>query len=138
MAKMRRVSVQGSLPWLPEGNYPVNGKTRWHAGWLANIENGDTVQVMPMYDHNGPTGFHEYNIYSGVMDEDTGEFTNMGRAEGFTSPEEAMRAAEKHYYSLDHSNRKPADSSVDYSDLNNFRGRDEISDDYGDIFGSGR
>lgn len=48
---------------------------------------------------------------------------------------DAMRAAENHYFSLRRRGQAPA-SDIDYENLVN--PRDDLGDDYGDIFGEGR
>lgn len=120
MARFRHHPARrhSALDWIPEGDYGQNGKKQWHIGWLSNMENGDWIHVMPEFDRSGETGTHEYRIFGGVPDEDSGEFPILGTKNGYTDPEHAKSDAEKHYYSLDHSNRQKPNSGVDYSDLN--------------------
>jgi len=124
MARFRHLHAaeRHGLDWIPEGDYGQNGKIQSHIGWLAHSENGDVIHVIPEYDRNGPTGTHEYRIFGGVQNLDDGEFPILGKKSGYSDVEQAKSDASKHYYSLNHSNRRQPDSGVDYSDLNKFMG----------------
>lgn len=87
----------------------------------------------PFENEDGERGNHRHNGGDG----DHVWQGNNGKTI-YKTHDEAKRAAEDHYYSLDHRNRNAPepglnDSGVDYEDLMN--PRPDLDDDFGDIFG---
>lgn len=127
----------------------------------ARSELGDHLTVTNSYTYPGKYGYTiwsnpDLNNVTGIKTDEAGNLNldfakpmaNVGHGtqdstapehRGFDSAEEAVEAAEKHYYSFDHSRRQPeqSDSGVDYSDIGRYTGREELNDDFGDIFGGG-
>lgn len=162
IARMRRSAGSLSLDWQDlshEGPIgPAEDRiSKTGEPWYkhqAITEVGDYLTVANSATHPNRWGYtlisqEDRDDPSGIIFKPGGGFEMrepLGKAghdkddTGFASPNEAMIAAEQHYFSLDHAgrpsyHRAPQDSGVDYSDLNSFRGGDDLSDDYGDIFG---
>ena len=153
MAKFRRLHAA-------DGNgldFDWQRPDKWSVGTEAKLENGDWISVKP---HRGRWEYHLYGppmphdhpdyqgktgvmFFSGYGDKPAMAAEILGRrtgAEGLGSHEEAQRAAEEHYKSLDRGGMA-ASSGFDYDKFFNEAKGDPLDDDFGDfggILGSGR
>ena len=160
MAKMRRTTADVARPhlgdedfgrilgsrtagfrWLPSGGGPSDD-----GGEEAHTETGHLVQTHHAhppgdYDRTAdPIGFG-YSIWEYQHDMGDGlgsgyECVSEDQNGVYPTHDEAKKAAEEHYYRLDHSRGSAPESRIDYENLVN--PRDDLDDDFGDIFGGGR
>lgn len=149
MAKFRRRSAGA------DGlHFDWQAPDRWSSGSEAKLENGDWIMVKPHLgrweyhlfgpplDHDDPQvlGKPGYMFFSGYGEKPAMAAEILGRREwrdGLDTHEEAQRAAEQHYLSLNRTTqgRSSIDSGVDYDALLKPA---PLNDDFGDIFGEGR
>jgi hypothetical protein len=118
-------SRTAAFKWLPSGGGPSDD-----GGEEAHTETGHLVQTHHAY----PRGYHQrnadpvgwgYSIWELGSDPEYGQGYHdcVGENDGaYPTHDGAKKAAEEHYYQLDHSQGKAPESRVDYSDLNKFMG----------------
>lgn len=148
IARMRHVHAAGGdglhLDW--EDLAP-------HVGHAARLENGDHAYAFPVgdqwgyvlygpktrHDHNPnlPDDPRSYQRFTGDDEHVYSEVLGGSRINNGLHPDahSAMREAEEHYFGLGRRGQAPA-SDLDYEALVN--PRDDLGDDFGDIFGEGR
>ena len=124
-----------------------------YVGHRAQLENGDHTYVFPVgpngdqwgyvlygpktrYDHNPnvPDGEKSFQRFTGDSEHVYSELLGGSGTNFRPDQQSAMRDAEEHYFGMGRRGQAPA-SGLDYERLVN--PRQELDDDFGDIFGGG-
>ena len=147
MARFRRSAADGDGLHLDWRELDTNGN------WVAQLENGDHIYSFgvgpdadqwgyvlygPKTRHDGnPNETDQSRSYQRFTRDDGGVYSEvLGGGSGHPDPRSAMRAAEGHYFGLGRRGQAPA--ARDYAEYDHLDRRDDLDDDFGDIFGGDR